>query len=72
MDSFSAYLSAKNIAIPVLIIHDENDEDVPVSAAIHIHDQLENGSLLITKKLGHRKILGDENVILKTIDFIKN
>ena len=72
MDSFSAYLSAKEINIPVLVIHDENDEDVPVSAAIHIHKQLKNGSLYITKKLGHRKILGDEIVIAKTIEFIKN
>jgi pimeloyl-ACP methyl ester carboxylesterase len=72
MDSFSAYLSAKSVAIPVLIIHDENDEDVPVSASLHIHEQLENGSLYITKKLGHRKILGDDRVIEKTIDFIKN
>ena len=72
MDSFSAYLSAKEVIIPVLVIHDENDEDVPLYAAIHIHKQLQNGSLLITKKLGHRKILGDENVISKTIDFIKN
>ena len=72
MDSFSAYLSAKEINIPVLVIHDENDDDVPVSAAIHIHKQLRNGSLYITKKLGHRKILGDEIVIAKTIEFIKN
>ena len=72
MDSFSAYLSAKEINIPVLVIHDENDDDVPVSAAIHIHKHLENGSLYITKKLGHRKILGDEIVIAKTIEFIKN
>lgn len=72
MDSFSAYLSAKEVTIPVLVIHDENDADVPVSASIHIHQQLKNGSLFITKKLGHRKILGDEIVIAKTIDFIKN
>jgi pimeloyl-ACP methyl ester carboxylesterase len=72
MNSYSAYLSAKEVAIPVLVIHDENDEDVPVSAAFHIHEQLKNGSLMVTKKLGHRKILGDEKVIAKTIDFIKN
>lgn len=72
MDSFSAYLSAQQVTIPVLIIHDENDADVPVSASIHIYDQLKNGSLYITKKLGHRKILGDDKVISKTIDFIKN
>lgn len=72
MDSFSAYLSAKEVHIPVLVIHDENDDDVPVSAAIHIHKQLQNGSLFITKKLGHRKILGDEKVLTKITDFIKN
>ncbi len=72
MDSFSAYLSAKEIQIPVLVIHDENDSDVPLSAALNIHENLKNGTLLITKKLGHRKILGDENVIAKSIDFIKN
>ncbi|WP_432670688.1 alpha/beta fold hydrolase [Flavobacterium sp. SM2513] len=72
MDSFSAYLSAKEVNIPVLVIHDENDADVPLNAAIHIHEHLKNGSLFITKKLGHRKILGDEKVIAKTIEFINN
>ena len=72
MDNFSAYLSAKEIDIPVLVIHDENDDDVPLNAGIHIHKHLKNGSLYITKKLGHRKILGDEKVIAKTIDFINN
>lgn len=72
MDSFSAYLSAKEINFPVLVIHDENDDDVPITAAIHIHKQLKNGTLFTTKKLGHRKILGDEKVIAKSIEFIKN
>lgn len=71
MDSYSAYLSAQKVSIPILVIHDENDDDVPVSAAHHIHKHLQNGSIYITKKLGHRKILGDEKVIAKTIDFIK-
>ncbi len=72
MNSFSAYLSAQEVSIPVLVIHDENDADVPLSASVHIHNHLKNGSLYITKKLGHRKILGDDKVIAKTIDFIKN
>lgn len=72
MNSYSAYLSASEITIPVLVIHDEDDHDVPVSAAIHIHKHLKNGSLMITKKLGHRKILGDERVIEKTIEFINS
>lgn len=71
MNDFSAYLSAEKIDIPVLVIHDEHDDDVPVTAAHHIHKHLKNGSLMITQKLGHRKILGDEKVIEKIVDFIQ-
>lgn len=69
MDSYSSHLAAKSVTIPVLVIHDENDSEVPVSCAHHIHQHLSNGELMITKNLGHRKILGDEKVIQKTIQF---
>jgi pimeloyl-ACP methyl ester carboxylesterase len=72
MDSFSAYLAARTIDIPVLVIHDNDDDEVPVKCSIHIHKNLQNGELMITKGLGHRKILGDKNVIDKTLDFIIN
>ncbi|HEX8575091.1 MAG TPA: alpha/beta hydrolase [Flavobacterium sp.] len=72
MNSLSAYLSAKAITIPVLVIHDNDDDEVPVKCAVHIHKNLRNGELMITKGLGHRKILGDKEVIEKIIDFIKN
>nr|WP_294939110.1 alpha/beta hydrolase [uncultured Flavobacterium sp.] len=71
MDSYSAYIAAKDVSIPVLVIHDENDEDVPVSAAHHIDSHLSDGELVITKGLGHRKILGDNHVIKKIIAFIQ-
>lgn len=69
MDDFSSYKAAKEIDIPVLIIHDENDLEVNVSCAHHIHKHLKNGELMLTKGLGHRKILGDKSVISKTIEF---
>ena len=72
MESFSAYLSAKEIEIPVLVIHDNDDEDIPLKAGIHIHKFLKNGHLMITKGLGHRKILGDEKVIESAVAFVKN
>ena len=72
MDSFSAYLSAKEIDIPVLVVHDNDDDEVPVKCGIHIHKHLKNGELMITKGLGHRKILGDKAVIDKVLQFIKN
>ncbi|PWA04741.1 alpha/beta hydrolase [Flavobacterium psychrotolerans] len=72
MDSFSAYKAAKKIDIPVLVIHDKNDDEVPVKCAIHIHKYLKNGKLMLTQNLGHRKILGNNEVIEKVIDFIQN
>lgn len=71
MDDFSAYRAAQKIKIPVLVIHDNDDPEVPVKAGIHIHQNLENGSLFLTDGLGHRKILGNQNVIKKIIEFIK-
>ena len=70
MDSYSAWHSARKIDIPVLVIHDKDDDEVPVSCALHIHQNLKNGELLLTQNLGHRKILGDTEVIQKTINFI--
>ena len=71
MESFSAYIAAREIEIPVLVIHDKDDDDVPVRAAHHIFENLKNGELLITEELGHRKILGNTKVIKKIIAFLK-
>lgn len=72
INSYSAYIAAQEVKIPVLVIHDEDDADVPVSAAHHIADHLENAEVLITKGLGHRKILGDSKVIKKIIEFLNH
>ncbi|MDA6068853.1 alpha/beta hydrolase [Flavobacterium sp. AC] len=72
MDDFSAYRAGQKIQIPVLVIHDKDDPEVPVEAGIHIHKHLKNGSLFLTEGLGHRKILGNQNVIKKILDFIKS
>lgn len=72
MDNYSAYRAASQIKIPVLVIHDNHDPEVSIKAGIHIHDHLENGTLFLTDNLGHRKILGNQNVIRKITDFIKS
>ena len=71
MDNYSAFKAAEAIEKPILVVHDENDYEVPVKAGINIHQHVKNGELMITKGLGHRKILGDANVIQKIIEFIK-
>lgn len=70
MESFSASLAAQSVPIPVLVIHDENDEDINIKAAHNIHSNLKKGEILLTKNLGHRKILGDKKVIESILNFI--
>lgn len=70
INNYSAYIAAKEVSIPVLVIHDTNDDDVPVSAAQHIIKHLAHAELMITDGLGHRKILGDSKVIKKIIQFL--
>ena len=72
MNDYSAYKSALEVDIPVLVIHDIEDIEVPAAAGIHIHKHLKNGELLITNGLGHRKILGNSQVIAKIIGFLQN
>lgn len=70
INSYSAYIAAKDVGVPVLAIHDEDDADVPVSAVHHIARHLANAEVVVTKGLGHRKILGDSKVIKKIIQFL--
>ena len=72
MDNYSAFKAAEAIEKPILVVHDENDYEVPVKAGINIHQHVKNGNLLLTQGLGHRKILGDANVIQKIIEFSKH
>lgn len=72
MDDYSAYKAATEITIPALIVHDENDYEVPVKAGIHIHKHLKNSEIILTKGLGHRKILGNQKVVDKVVQFILN
>lgn len=70
MDNYSGAVSAKEVYTPTLVIHDKQDIDVHYTAAQEIHSNLKNGKLLLTDKLGHRKILGNENVIKSILEFI--
>lgn len=70
MLSYCVHKAASQITTPVLVIHDEDDLDVPVQAAYSIYKNLKHAELVITQNLGHRKILGSKSVINRIIDFI--
>ncbi|VXA96192.1 Alpha/beta hydrolase [Flavobacterium sp. 9AF] len=71
MESYSSYVVAKDCNIPILLIHDKHDDDVPYTASKNIHLNLKNSKIILTENLGHRKILGDTVVINAIESFLK-
>lgn len=71
-DHISANVISKQLGhIPALIIHDEDDIDVPISEGELLHQSWPNSKMIRTKGLGHRRILYDEQVIENTVNFLK-
>lgn len=67
----SANLAALEVKIPVLVMHDTQDEDVPYKVAQDICKNLVRHELYITEGLGHRKILWDKKVMEKLTHFFE-
>lgn len=70
MDNYSGAVSAKEVKIPTLVVHDEHDVDVHIRSAHEIIQNLEQGELYTTEGLGHRRILGDRKIINKILEFL--
>lgn len=71
LETVTSAASAQKIDIPTLVIHDTDDKEVPVSCAHKIRRNLQKGSLLITHNLGHQRILKDNSVQNRIIEFLK-
>ena len=72
ISNFALHKIIKKNKTPTLVVHDEKDNDVDVSCAYNIRENLINGSILISNGLGHTRILRDQNIINKTINFIES
>ena len=70
-DDFSPYYTVRNIEQEGLIIHDTDDVDVAVESAYEINEHWTNSKTLITKGLGHRRVLSDVKVSASILDFFK-
>ncbi len=53
-----------------MIIHDEDDQDVGVDNATYLASQWNKAELMITRGLGHRRVLMDQEVIDRLIRFL--
>lgn len=54
----------------VLVIHDDQDNEVPLSEAQRAASAGDHVELYVTSGLGHRRILSDEGVIAKAVEFV--
>jgi pimeloyl-ACP methyl ester carboxylesterase len=62
---------APQMSAPLLVIHDEDDADVPARFGRDLAAAWPDSVLMLTRSLGHRRILRDPAVIAATIEFIE-
>ncbi len=73
LEELSAYQSAKGLpAVPVLLVYDRTDVDVPFYHAQPLLDTLKNARLLATEGYSHTRILRSPEVIRETVAFIND
>ena len=65
LDRFS-----KQIAMDTLIVHCEDDKEAQKEIAITLHSDMRNSVLYMTQGLGHRRILRDQKVAEKVMNFL--
>lgn len=61
----------EELGLPVLLIHDEADLEVPFADSKGYED-LNNAKLVTTQGLGHRRILYDDTVVSHVTNFLTN
>jgi pimeloyl-ACP methyl ester carboxylesterase len=70
-DAISTTVNARHLQVPALIIHDEDDHNVPWEQGKIITNAWPGARFLKTKHLGHGRILRDMTVVTAAINFIK-
>ncbi|MFO0625017.1 MAG: alpha/beta hydrolase [Polyangiales bacterium] len=61
---------APTMNLPLLVVHDEDDREVPITSGELVAARWPGARLLRTRALGHRRILRDEAVIRAAVDFV--
>lgn len=61
---------AREMDAPLLVVHDENDKEVPLERARLLAEAWPDAELAVTSGLGHNRILRDEAVIQRIVRFI--
>ncbi|QMU75750.1 alpha/beta hydrolase [Streptacidiphilus sp. PB12-B1b] len=68
---FSVVHEPEQVQVPILVVHDDNDEMVAPAQALRITDAYAGRARLVsTARLGHRRILADPAVVATVVDFL--
>jgi pimeloyl-ACP methyl ester carboxylesterase len=61
---------ARSLSVPLLIVHDQDDDEVPVTHGLELADAWPKARLITTHGLGHRRILRDRDTIDTVTSFV--
>ncbi|WNF25371.1 alpha/beta hydrolase [Streptomyces sp. C11-1] len=68
---FSVFRGSGNVTVPLLVIHDEDDTMVDVGQGRRIAEAFgDRARLVVTRRLGHQRILGAPQVVQEIADFV--
>jgi pimeloyl-ACP methyl ester carboxylesterase len=67
---FTSTHRAADLSLPLLVIHDTDDDVVDSGHARRIHAAYPQSRLILTSGLGHRRILGDPRIVTPVAAFL--
>jgi pimeloyl-ACP methyl ester carboxylesterase len=67
----SVAAAAPRVRIPVLVVHDDDDNVAPIAQGLALASALSTATLLRTQRLGHSGALRDPETIAKVIEFLR-
>lgn len=70
MERMRADVIAPTMRVPLLVVHDRDDKEVPLDSGQRIAGAWPGAELIITEGLGHKRILRDEHVTNVAASFI--
>ena len=62
--------SRGKVDLPLLLVHDQNDRQVPVLESARTAHVLPGAELMVTRGLGHNRLLADPVVVRAVVDFV--
>jgi pimeloyl-ACP methyl ester carboxylesterase len=70
LEDLNALAVAPELAAPLLVVHDEQDTEVPLRCGQLLAEAWPGARLQVTRGLGHTRILRDPAVIAGIVDFV--